>query len=39
MNFLHSDVLKLKESFKFTKEDAEKDWTRFILDANVVENR
>jgi len=39
MAFLFSDVEKSKEGFQFSKEDAEKDWTRFLLGAYVVENR
>ncbi len=39
MAFLYSDVLRLKEEFKFTAEDAKKDWTRFLHGAYVVDNR
>ncbi len=39
MAFLYSDGLELKEEFSFSQDDAEKDWTRFLLGANVVDNR
>lgn len=37
--FLYADVLMLNKEFSFSSEDAEKDWTRFLLGAYVVDNR